>query len=66
MKKRLARQIPEAEAQASTELDAEITLAEVTQKLISDMAHLEPFGNENTQPVFYLKSVTLLEATTAS
>ena len=57
----LARQIPQAELKPQLNLDAEITLGEVTQKLISDMGHLEPFGNENSQPAFYLKSVTLLE-----
>ena len=56
-----ARKIPIFEAQPRLVLDADITLADVNQKLMADMAHLEPFGNENTQPVFYLKNVTLLE-----
>ncbi len=43
------------------ELDAEITLAEVNKKLMSDMAHLEPFGNSNKEPAFFVKNVTLLE-----
>ncbi len=58
----IARIIPVFETKPRIRLDADITLAEVNAKLMSDMAHLEPFGNENSQPVFHLKQVTLLEA----
>ena len=57
----ISRLIPDQEPKPRLTLDAEITLEEVTQKLIKDLNHLEPFGNENTPPVFYLKGVTLLE-----
>lgn len=56
-----ARKIPVFETKPRLVLDADITLPDVTQKLVADMGHLEPFGNENTQPVFHLKKVTLLE-----
>ncbi len=58
----IARKIPVFETKPRIRLDADITLAEVNAKLMSDMAHLEPFGNENTQPVFHLKKVTLLRS----
>ncbi len=58
----ITRSIPEFEAKPRITLDADITLPEVNTKLISDMALLEPFGNENTQPLFHLERVTLLEA----
>jgi single-stranded-DNA-specific exonuclease len=45
-------------------LDAEICLSEVNKKLTSDMQYLEPFGNENTQPVFYLRNATLVDGPT--
>jgi single-stranded-DNA-specific exonuclease len=57
----IARKMPEAEIRPQLTLDADITLGEVNPKLISDMSHLEPFGNENAQPTFYLQAVTLLE-----
>ncbi|MBA2306646.1 single-stranded-DNA-specific exonuclease RecJ [Candidatus Dependentiae bacterium] len=57
----LAQKLPTIEPKAHLILDAEITLQEVNKKLIEDLAHLEPFGNENPPPVFYLKGVTLLE-----
>lgn len=43
------------------DLDAELTLPETNQKLLSDMAYLEPFGCENAQPKFYIKNVTLID-----
>lgn len=58
----IARKIPVFETKPRLALDADITLSEVNAKLITDLAHLEPFGNENTQPIFHLKNVTLLEA----
>lgn len=66
LKKRLeetfARIIPIFEPKPRLTVDADITLPEVHHKLVADMAHLEPFGNENSQPTFYLKNVMLLEA----
>ena len=58
----IALKLPAFETKPRLALDAEITLPEVNQKLMEDMRHLEPFGNENSQPAFYLKNVTLLEA----
>lgn len=45
-------------------LDAEISLSEVNKKLTDDMQYLEPFGNENSQPIFYLRKATLIEGPT--
>ena len=56
-----ARKLPLFEARPKIALDAEISLADVTKKLVSDMAYLEPFGNENGKPAFYLKNVTLID-----
>ena len=57
----LAQKLPYMEPKPTLMLDAEITLQEVNKKLIDDLEYLEPFGNENPQPVFFLKGVTLLE-----
>ena len=61
LEKTIAEKMPELDVKPRLTLDAEITLPEVNQKLISDMAHLEPFGNENSQPIFYVKGASLLE-----
>src|ERR1700733_11483302 len=42
-------------------LDAEIRLPDLTKKFIDVIAHLEPFGNQNSHPSFYLKDVVLLQ-----
>lgn len=59
--KTIREKIPDFQEQSTIELDAEVNLGEVNTKLMADLAYLEPFGNENTQPKFYLKDVTLLE-----
>ena len=41
-------------------VDAEISLAEVTKKCIDDLEHLEPFGHENRQPLFFVKEAALV------
>lgn len=42
-------------------LDAEIHLPDLTKKFIDDVTHLEPFGNQNSHPHFYLKDAVLLQ-----
>lgn len=42
-------------------LDAHLTLGDVSKKLLSDLSHLEPFGNQNAQPSFYVKNVVLVQ-----
>lgn len=41
--------------------DAAITLPDVGAKLVRDMEYLEPFGAQNSQPVFYLQGVSLVQ-----
>ncbi len=65
LKERLERAIadtmPVFEPKQKIMLDAELTLEEANKKLVQDMAYLEPFGNENAQPLFYVKNATLIE-----
>ena len=61
LEKTIREKMPTVDIKPQLQLDAEITLPEVNQKLMSDMAHLEPFGNENSQPVFYVKGASILE-----
>ena len=41
-------------------IDAELPLREANSKLMADLAYLEPFGCENSVPLFYVRQVTLL------
>ena len=45
-------------------LDAHAMLPEFTQKFVDDIDHLEPFGNENRAPLFFIKEVVLLQKPT--
>lgn len=42
-------------------LDAHVNLPELTKKFVSDMNNMEPFGNENEQPLFYFRQVVQLQ-----
>jgi single-stranded-DNA-specific exonuclease len=42
-------------------LDASANLSDLTSKFIADMAHLEPFGNSNSAPYFYLQNVVQVQ-----
>lgn len=64
LEKAIAQQMPIFEPKPKLLLDAELSLPETNKKLMNDMAYLEPFGNQNSQPIFYLKDVTVLETPT--
>ena len=40
-------------------LDGGLSLPEMTKKLISDLSKLEPFSNQNPQPLFIIHNVRL-------
>lgn len=42
-------------------LDAYLELPEMTKRLMADLEQMEPFGNSNAQPLFWIKGVTLLK-----
>src|SRR5207247_1332969 len=56
-----AQQLTEKDLQLSVTLDAQALLSDLTKKFIKDMDYLEPFGNENKQPLFLIKDVTLVQ-----
>jgi single-stranded-DNA-specific exonuclease len=53
--------ISPAELQPKIVLDAQIQLSEVNAKFIADLQHLEPFGNENSSPLFYVTDAVLVQ-----
>lgn len=57
----VAEQLTEFDLKLKKTVDAEVTLGDLTKKFMTDMQHLEPFGNENTQPLFYVKNVTMVK-----
>lgn len=57
LEQRIASLLTPFDLQQKLILDATVQLSELTRKFIDDMAHLEPFGQENQQPLFYVKQV---------
>lgn len=45
-------------------LDADAQLTDVNNKLIEDLAHLEPFGHQNSLPLFYIKNLVQVQQPT--
>jgi single-stranded-DNA-specific exonuclease len=42
-------------------VDAQASMADLTKKFIDDVSHLEPFGNANPHPIFYIPGVTQVQ-----
>ncbi len=38
-----------------------LNLPDLTKKFTDDLAHLEPFGNQNSHPSFYVKEAVLVQ-----
>ncbi|MEX0940519.1 MAG: single-stranded-DNA-specific exonuclease RecJ [Candidatus Babeliales bacterium] len=61
LEKVIKMQLTEIDLKQKIMVDAELSLSDVTKKIISDLHHLEPFGNENPQPVFQVKQAVLVQ-----
>jgi single-stranded-DNA-specific exonuclease len=57
----IAEQLTPFDLKQKIALDAELSMPDLTKKFIDDMGHLEPFGNANSHPAFYLKNVTQVQ-----
>src|SRR5579863_2053651 len=57
----IAAQLTPADLQPKIKIDAEVTLPDLTKKLIADLEHLEPFGNQNDTPIFFVDNVVQVQ-----
>jgi single-stranded-DNA-specific exonuclease len=57
----VAEQLTPYDLQQKITIDAHLAMSELTTQLVSDLKHLEPFGRENDQPIFYIKNVSQLQ-----
>ena len=57
----VAEQLTPFDLQPKIRLDAEVSLSDLTKKFIDDLEHLEPFGNSNEQPIFYISNVVQVQ-----
>ncbi len=42
-------------------IDADVTMQDLSKKLVQDMEYLQPFGAENSEPIFMLRNVSLIQ-----
>jgi len=61
LEKNIAEQLTPFDLQQKLILDADVQLTELSRKFVADMSHLEPFGNENEQPLFYIRQVVQVQ-----
>jgi single-stranded-DNA-specific exonuclease len=57
----VAQQLTPFDLQPKIKVDAQVELSELTKKFIDDLEHLEPFGNSNDQPIFYVNNVVQVQ-----
>lgn len=57
----IAAQLTPLDLQQKIVVDASVQLSDLTKKFLTDLEHLEPFGNENKQPTFYVKQAMLVQ-----
>ncbi len=60
LENKIAKELTFEDLSPKIDLDAELELPEMKQKLLFDLDQLEPFGNKNAQPAFLIKDLTLL------
>jgi len=64
LEKLVAAQLTEFDLKQKIALDAYARLSDLTPRFMSDMQHLEPFGNENSAPAFLVRDVVLVQKPT--
>ena len=60
----VAQQLKPEDLQQKITLDAYVNLGDLTKRFMADMHHLEPFGHQNSQPLFWVKDVMLVKKPT--
>lgn len=55
------QQVDPFDLQSKITLDATLELSDMNGKLLHDMNNLEPFGNRNPQPTFFIRQVSQLK-----
>ena len=61
LEERVKRMLTPFDLQQKLMIDAQAQLSDLTSKFITDMEHLEPFGHCNSNPIFYVKDVVLVQ-----
>jgi single-stranded-DNA-specific exonuclease len=57
----VSSQLTAFDLQPKIRIDGEVTLPDLNKKFIEDLEHLEPFGNSNDQPIFYVNNIVQVQ-----
>lgn len=57
----IAAQLTPDDLRPKIKIDGEVAMSDLTKKFITDLEHLEPFGNSNDQPIFYIHDVVQVQ-----
>lgn len=61
LEKLIAQKLTPFDLKQKLVVDAQASMPDLTKKFIDDVEHLEPFGNANPHPVFYIPEVTQVQ-----
>jgi single-stranded-DNA-specific exonuclease len=61
LEKLVAEQLTPFDLKPKIRVEAEINLSDLNKKFIDDLEYLEPFGNSNEQPIFYVNNVVQVQ-----
>lgn len=61
LNKIIGEELTEFDLKQKIAIDASVSLGDLTKKFVEDLGHLEPFGNENREPLFYMPDVCLVQ-----
>ena len=61
LEEQIASRVDPFDLQPKVSLDASLDLPDLNGKLLADLQRLEPFGNRNPQPAFFIKQVSQLK-----
>ncbi len=61
LEKLIVAQLTPDDLRPKIKIDGEVAMSDLTKKFITDLEHLEPFGNSNDQPIFYIHDVVQVQ-----
>ncbi len=64
LERQIAEQLTAFDLKQKLLIDAELRLEDINKKLVHDLELLQPFGNENSEPVFLVKGAMMLQKPT--
>jgi len=62
LEEKISKELEPEDLKPKIDLDGQCQLSDMNAKMLHDLEQLEPFGNSNVQPSFFVEDVTLIRA----